>query len=345
MSAEHSTPTVPITPYQESSDVDLADPVEHSREPRHVPPINRAPVKKTVPITPKALAPKGMQHHVRKLRWPELFLGRYGCELIDSLHAAHPPPAEVQVWIDEILASGLPVDQRGKFRVCIHPGFNRWSLFELVQNPKHGPSYRCISIFQKQPREGYLPADLKTPDRRWGHQVGRVGDHRMPTREDFRIIREEADLALLGAKGVAKLAEAREAATYNEKNRQANDYVEDMLDYNFLAINAAANDGRKQYSVPTVKVQENEERHAFFQRNGYRVKVKDNTAMADRIRAEENEAAARELRKLETDFNRQGLFEQANALSREKERIAKLQRIDAAKQGVVLLEPHRKKRL
>lgn len=317
---------VPVSPFEVTQNVDLDDPVEHSRDPKRPPPINRNPARKTVQVRERKHNPAGIHGRVRKVRFPELFnLSRYSIELIAEMSREHPEPAGCRVWINDVLAGGVSEDQRGKFCVTKHPGFNQyWALFELIQRPDVGPHYRLVSIAMEPAKEGVLPPALFSTDQRWENMRGQMGEAREFHRKDFEIMREQADRRLLGATGPARLAEVREAEAYREKDRQENDYVADMLDYTFDWLRSAANYGRRHYSVSSVTVGESTAKWLIEQRNGYKVKVPRGSRAAlemENATAEKNAsemvAFENEARKLVAEANRERLMRAANGLTRE----------------------------
>lgn len=319
-----------VSPFEVRRGVDLDDPKEHSREPKRPPPINRNPARKSVQIRSKKHDPKGIHGAIRKIRFPELFhLSRYSVELIAEMQREFPERRDYRVWIDEVIASGVPEDQRRKFVVTKHPGFPQYdALFELVSKPSTGPHFRLVSIAkEKCPHPDYLPAALMSEDGRWDHMRGEMGEPREFTKRDFEIIREEADLRLLGPKGVCEKMEAREAAEYNELDRKENDFVEDMLDYNFDWLRRAANYGRRHYSVPTVVVGENAAKWYIEERNGYKVKVHRGTKIADEL-----ENAATERRKLEAHAETEEIAKKCAEI--ERRRLQEAARASTAPQAI-----------
>lgn len=290
--------TLPVSPVEVAKGLDVDDPQFHDRTPRNAPRIARGYKEVEIKDGPD---PDVLPAHLRKLRWPELFRIHYSVELIQSMRTAYPVDADIDTWVKECIASGVPEDQRGNFIVAMHPGARRLTLFELVSNPKHGTAYKAVSIFMTPAVEGYLPPDLDTTDKRWRHLRGCIGDFRRPTRRDFEIIREYGDRRTVTMDGatqghaIGMKLEKDDKDRYNEIQRKVDDQVADLLDYSYLYINRAANNGTKQYSLTTITPQTNPLKWKLTKKDGYTVKERrsadDVASMLASI--EENDKARR----------------------------------------------------
>lgn len=293
--------TQPITPFAEGQ-IDHADPNEWAREPAKRPLVLRPQkVRAHVQLEPKTeLAHGGQSHRVRKERRPELFQRYFSEDMIRMAQAGQPPPAEFEAWIRDIIEPGVVESLRGQFLVAIDPAFRRWTLYQRVATKSDGTAYARLCVFAGEARPGYLPADL-SGDERFGHLRGAIGDFKVPTRKDFEMIRERWDRRSVngqevsirkGASAINNRLSAESSREYDERQRVMSDRVRDMLDYNFRHIWQAANNGTKQWSNETIVPHMNPDRHYLEQREGYLVRAKKGSRIADRLAVEAREREA-----------------------------------------------------
>mgnify|MGYP001187088277 CR=1 FL=1 len=181
----------------------------------------------------------GMKPSKKRYQWNEI----YGMFDPDSISASQKAPDHVQSAFEELIG-GEP-----DYKLRLHPWFKRWAAFERVRGAGEG-AYACFSVFMGAGEEGYLPADLDNSDGRYENMRGRMGDYRLPSAEDFKVLRKDADVERLGVDQVVARLEKPENEQEREKERVLQDREWDVLDYNYLKINAAANGGKLQMVAP-----------------------------------------------------------------------------------------------
>ena len=294
---ENSDHPVPITPYEVTANVDLNDPrqFDHSRPKGTASLIDRNPERAPaiVNVNKERDTMGGMLRVVRAQRWPELFYERYSVPWVHDLYDANRPRLEWEEWCRDIVAAGVPgrwestYGKSGKYLVCLHPAFHRWCVMELVNNPKHGPSYRCVSIFMERAEDDKLPIDLDAE--RWRHLRSRIGCFRRPTKRDFEIIREYGDRVNKTATKLTEMQTKPQADAYREEQRIEDTRVRDMFDYYYRGTNRAANNNTKTWSNATIKPQMNPRRWFNVQKNGYVVKERISHARLEEMIAEAGE--------------------------------------------------------
>ncbi len=214
----------------------------------------------------------------RRLRFPELFELKFSREFVDT-HRVREPSIQA---VAKDLREGL--DPADKFVVIFHPAFQRHALMELVRNPQDGGSVYYTTLVAQEPCiEGELPADLNREDRMFEHLRGQVGDFRPINKEDVDVVRYYADKRLPQEVSCKRLNELQDSIV-EESDRVHEDMMEDFHDYYFLAINTAANDGRKQYCLQNQAevdrlVADKPSTKNIYQRDGYRIRVRKGTAL------------------------------------------------------------------
>ena len=296
--------TQPTTPFREES-IDHADPREWARDPE---PANLAALPKPKTVRAPAIVDldkstklkhDGQHPVVRRQQRPELFRRYFSTDMIRMAQAGQPPPAELETWIREIIEPGVVESLRGRFAMAIDPAFRRWTLYQRVRTKNDGEAWARICVFAGETKAGYLPADLDG-DPRFGHLRGAIGDFKVPTRRDFEEIRAKWDRRSVqgeevgirqGATAINNRLNAEAAKAYDEQQRVMDDYVYDMLTYNYRHINRAANNGTKQWSNATIVPHMNPERHQITQREGYIAKAKKGSRFATMLEAEAAEKA------------------------------------------------------
>lgn len=188
----------------------------------------------------------------------------------DTLRHSERPPPEVEAAMKDILG-----DRCKDLKLVIHPLLKRWTLFERIRDPKSGQTacWGIVTIFQEEPREGYLPQDLRGS--KWlAHLTGQIGDFRLPNRRDFEII-DKADVVRYGYKAVDEMLEAPLAEEARDKERAFNDKLEDVLDYNFwLAMRDAQAHYSQPWSTRPIEAKTNPARWRQEQRNGYKLRTR-----------------------------------------------------------------------
>lgn len=177
-----------------------------------------------------------MRPHKKRYLWNEI----YGYFDPDSIASPIRAPDHVQCAFEELIG-GEP-----DFKLRLHPWFKRWACFEKTGDG----TYSCFSVFMTEPKEGALPVDLDNSDKRYENLRGLMGQFRLPTKRDFEILRRDADVQRLGVDAVVHQLEKPEDEQEREKERLIADEEWDILDYNYLAINAAANGGKLQIIAP-----------------------------------------------------------------------------------------------
>ncbi len=338
--------TQPVTPYREGQ-IDHDDPNEWSREPAKKPlALKPQKVRANVDFERKANHP-GQHPIVRKQRRPELQQRYLSEDMIRMAQAGQPPHPEFEAWIRDIIEPGVTESLRGHFAMAIDPAFRRWTLYQRVATKSQGTWYVRLCIFSGEPTPGRLPADL-AGDPAFAHLRGSLGDFKVPTRRDFEMMRERWDRRNVqgrevgireGATSINNGLNREQAAEYDERNRVMNDRVRDMLDYNFRHIWRAANDGMKLWSNENIVPHMNPDRHYIEQRQGYVVRAKKGTRMAERLA---EEAKARELAPvLEADARAAAVRE----FRAEVEREAHLAKTRALMRGHQVEEKRRRKSL
>ena len=181
----------------------------------------------------------GMKPSKKRYQWNEIF----GMFDPDSISSSQKAPDHVQSAFEELIG-GEP-----DFKLRLHPWFKRWAAFEKVKGAGEG-AYACFSVFMTEGKDGHLPPDLDNSDGRYENMRGKLGEYRLPTAEDFKTLRKDADVGRLGVDHVVKRLEKPENEQEREKERVLQDREWDLLDYNYLKINAAANGGKLQMIAP-----------------------------------------------------------------------------------------------
>lgn len=288
----------PVTPFREGQ-IDHADPNEHAREPAKRPLVLRPQkVEAHVQLEPKTDLAHGGQHpRTRRERRPELHRRYFPEDMIRMAQAGQPPPPEFDVWLREIIEPGVVESLRGHFAVAIDPAYRRWTLYQRVATKNDGTWFARLCVFATEAKPGYLPPDL-SGDERFGHLRGAIGDFKVPDRRDFEMVRARWDRRSVkgrevsirqGASAINNRLSAESADAYDARQREMDDRVRDMLDYNFRHIWRAANGGMKLWSNATIVPHMNPDKHYIEQREGYLVRAKQGTRIADRLKAEAKE--------------------------------------------------------
>jgi len=177
-----------------------------------------------------------MRPHKKRYLWNEI----YGYFDPDSIASPARAPDHVQSAFEDLIG-GEP-----DFKLRLHPWFKRWACFEKTGEG----TYSCFSVFMTEAKEGALPVDLDNSDKKYENLRGLMGQYRLPTKRDFEILRRDADVQALGVDGVVAQLEKPEDEEEREAERLIADEEWDILDYNYLAINAAANGGKLQIIAP-----------------------------------------------------------------------------------------------
>jgi len=207
----------------------------------------------------------------------------------DSITSSIKAPDHVQSAFEDLIG-GEP-----EFKLRLHPWFRRWAAFEKVEGAGEG-AYACFSVFMSEGMENALPADLDNSDGRYENMRGLMGQYRLPTKRDFEILRRDADVQRLGVDAVVRQLEKPEEEQEREEERVLEDQEWDVLDYNYLAINAAANGGKLQIIAPNrdnsdIRVKKETEWHEETKvtedGRSYKVRFKKDSRMYAEHKAEE----------------------------------------------------------
>ena len=129
-----------------------------------------------------------MRPHKKRYLWNEI----YGYFDPDSIASPMRAPDHVQSAFEELIG------KEPGFKLRLHPWFKRWACFEKTGDG----TYSCFSVFMTEAKEGALPSDLDNSDKRYENLRGLMGQHRLPTRRDFEILRRDADVQRLGVDAV-----------------------------------------------------------------------------------------------------------------------------------------------
>jgi hypothetical protein len=225
---------------------------------------------------------------VRRYRFPELFQLRWSRAFID-LHVVSDPSTQA------LVQRGLreSTDPEDKFVVILHPAFKRHAIMELVRNPQDGGAcYKTAFVAQEDAEDNELPVDLCTEDRLFEHLRGMIGRFKPLDQRDVEILRHYGDRRLPD-EVIDQRLQAYQEHVDGESERVLEDMNEDFHDYYFLAINTAANDGRKQYVFQNeAEVQrrrlERPTTCRVYQRDGFKIRVRQGSRLdeeyADRVR-------------------------------------------------------------
>lgn len=240
---------------------------------------------------------------IRRMRFPELFRLKFSREFVRTHRVSDE---SLQSVVRELRELTDPVD---KFVLIFHPAFKRQAIMELVRNPSDGGACYYVSMVVQTPaKPGVLPVDLQTADRLFEHHRGNVGEFKRVDSDDIRVLRYYGDKRLAPEESCRRLNEQQDRQDQAEESKMC-DFDEDFHDYYFLAINTAANGGKKQYCLQN---QGEVDRRRLdrpttcniHQRSGFRIRTKkgsrfdvqllsENQAAVDR-KAEANEVAAQE---------------------------------------------------
>ena len=239
----------------------------------------------------------GMKPSKKRYQWNEI----YGMFDPDSISSSIKAPPHVQAAFDDLIG-GEP-----EYKLRLHPWFRRWAAFEVVKGAGEG-AYACFSVFMTEGKEGALPTDLDNSDGKYENMRGLMGHYRLPTKRDFEILRRDADVERLGVDAVVHQLEKPEDEEEREKERVLEDQEWDILDYNYLAINAAANGGKLQIIAPNrdnsdirakKEAEWHEETKTTDDGRSYKIRFKKDSRMYAEHKAEEitkylNDTDARE---------------------------------------------------
>jgi len=197
--------------------------------------------------------------------------------LLHEDHILNEPeraPDDVQAAFKDLIG------KEPDFLLRLHPYYKRWTVFERTRREGHW-GYCVVSIFWQEVEGGleddYLADDYKG-DRGKAHLRGLVGEFRVPSARDFKIIRDSADHRLLDPTAMeAKLnepdlKEERDAACDAEAQKH------DFLSYSWNAArddaNQRAGSGQRLDSFDTIENKSNPERWNIEQHVGFRVRTK-----------------------------------------------------------------------
>jgi len=177
----------------------------------------------------------------RKALNREIYYGYYDP---DCLRSADIAPPQVQAAFEDMVGT------EPEFKIRRHPLLpDYWAAFQRAWHPDAGRSYQCFSIFMEPPVEEELPSNLKGTVAH-AHLRGLIGEPRLPDRRDFEVFVRDADLKRLGPDGVEKQLCKPQDEELREAERVTVDQEHDIIDYNYLRINAAANGGKLQMIAP-----------------------------------------------------------------------------------------------
>lgn len=203
------------------------------------------------------ISERGVPMAVRRARYPELHQLRLPISLVEMWREARAVPRSVDHHARDLLFEDG--DAPGKFVVAWHGWLNRLALFELVRNPKVGPAYQMVTIFQTEPMPGMLPADLDHFHHR--HLKGCIGQIRIPDRRDFELIRETSRRRPI--EEIEEAFDREQVATAAAIEYKQDQEREEAHDYIWNAVHDAANgatvklvngrivvEGAKQRSFP-----------------------------------------------------------------------------------------------
>lgn len=191
----------------------------------------------------------GIPLEIRRARYPELHQLRYGVEMVRAWRAARSVEASVDHHVKDYLVEHG--DAPEKFLVAWHPWLKRLALFELVRNPKVGPAYHMITVFQTEPMPGMLPADLDAWHHR--HLTGRIGQVRIPGAKDFENIRKVSRREKL--EDIEACLDADQQAAEKQEAYENEQAIEEFHDYIFNAMHDMENGAEVRYNQHTGKFQ------------------------------------------------------------------------------------------
>lgn len=236
---------------------------------------------------------------IKRARYPEIFETYHDPS---ELAPSPRPPDHVQAALEDVFGS-VALGKDPVVKLAMHPWFRRWGLFERVGGLGEG-AWACFWLCDGEVVSGVLPNDLNFSDCRFEELRGCIGDFRVPDKSDFeRIIQKSDKTRSAASREQALTANTQEAE--RDGTRMWQDKTRDLLDYNFLAITAAANreygSGWKPWSVPTVEPHKNPERWVEFKRNGYTTKVKRGSLAHESMQAEHEQSLRATERELESE--------------------------------------------
>lgn len=148
----------------------------------------------------------------------------------DELASLAEPPSHSQAALEDVFGDwAKDGDGNDRIKLRVHPHMHRWALYEREYNPKLGANvWRCFYIFQTDPVEGHLPADMDG-DKWKAHFRGRVGDYVEPTREHFEML-EKFNIAKYGVNAVNEHAGQLEDKEYVEAEKAEVERTHAFLD-------------------------------------------------------------------------------------------------------------------
>lgn len=228
---------------------------------------------------------EGILRATRKMQFPQLFNEKMPRALVEEWARANPLDPAVYGWIKDMLRGG---HQKGRWIVFFHPAFKRECIAEWVNNPEN-PGYYLTFMAMDYPKKGYLPPDLDKIEFR--HHRGTIGDRRHIIRQDVEVIARDADRSLSREEQDRRL-NALDELRKKEADCKKEAFAHDFHDYNFLALNTAANGGVKQYSLPTVEVRMNPAKYMLRRtESGVLIRAKRGSKFERMYEAEERQEA------------------------------------------------------
>lgn len=186
----------------------------------------------------------------RRALFPELY-SHYDP---DQIMAQEDPPADCLAHFKEIFGDFanpklFDPTRVGWVKLKMHPHFRRWTIFEWAVDPRIMKySWRPLYIACHEVEPGELPPDLKTTDGRYDNLKGSVGAYKVPTREDFWMVRYIGDRSLNTAESTCFKVMEDDDRAEKERERIRADKMRDRLDYlfNLYARDVNREDGSMQ---------------------------------------------------------------------------------------------------
>lgn len=203
-----------------------------------------------------------MHKTMRRLHHPEFFIG-----LSDDMlnMSSFRPTTDIQ----ERFNNTFDEDQRRHLRICLHPLFKRWAIFEKT-NHKGQQLWHPVCMFHGERKEGYLPPDCQ--EHYLEHMRGKLGDFREVTYEDLRVV-ERCDMKKYGWESVHDFISEIDYREQKEAEYELDQQIDDFLDYNFwLAMRDAQAHYSQPWSTRAVELKSDPAKYRITQKNGYTIK-------------------------------------------------------------------------
>lgn len=214
--------------------------------------------------------PDGLPLDQMQARWSEIM--RYAFDPTELSSDYQPTPGMLSALLDTF----GEVARKGEVKFFFHPWFKRWGLWE--RDSRYGMQWHCFYLHCTAPVEEQLPSDYG-PE--YGQVEGLIGEFAVPNKRDLELVRELSDSQYLTPQ--ERLMLHKKADLDNEANwaceMEAREH--DLADYIFNAVATEENAGHKMYchyvdekECRQVAREAKLQKHEYFQRNGYEVRVR-----------------------------------------------------------------------